>query len=95
MKKDRNNYSKEYVIKNRTFPKKNTAILALVLLIQICLGIGAFFVDPKPQDIIKDYTVTVEPLENGTLDIEYRFVWQAVDTSEDLTWIEIGMANNQ
>ena len=43
--------------------------------------------------MIKEYEITVEPCENGTLDITYSFVWQALDTSEDLTWVEIGMAN--
>lgn len=93
MKKDKNNYTEEYVRKHRTFPVGNTVLLVLLVAVQVCLVIFAVRYSPQPQDIIRDYTVTVEPREDGSLDIEYRFHWEAVDTSEELTWVEIGMAN--
>lgn len=92
-KKDKNNYSEEYIKKHRTFPTCNTVILTILVIIQIVLVFIACTVEFNPQDLIKKYTVTVEPKENGTLDITYEFVWQALDTAEELTWIEIGMAN--
>ncbi len=94
LKKDKNNYSEEYVKKHRTFPVKNTVLLVFAIIIQIILIIIICAFDPQPQDVIKNYTVTAEPKENGTLDIQYDFVWQALDESEPLTWVEIGMPNS-
>jgi len=95
MKKGRVNakYEEKYIKANRTFPVWKTVLLFLILALQIGGIIAAFCYDPKPQDIIRQYDVTVEPLEDGSLDISYHFIWEALDTSEELTWIEIGMAN--
>ena len=86
-------YSEETVRKKRSFPTGNTVLLVLLIVAQVSMLIAAIGYDPQPQDIIKEYEVTVVPQENGSLDITYRLVWQALDTSEDLTWIEIGMPN--
>lgn len=93
LKRDKNNYSEEYVKKHRTFPAANTVWLVILILLQIALVAFAVLYEPKPQDVIKEYTVTVEPRKDGKLDIEYDFLWEAIDTSEPLTWVEIGMAN--
>ncbi|MBQ7799676.1 MAG: hypothetical protein IJ370_04215 [Oscillospiraceae bacterium] len=88
------NYDEEYIQKNRTFPVSKTILLIAILVIQIVIVVAAFRYNPKPQDIIRQYDVTVDTKEDGSLDIYYHFVWEAVDVSEDLTWIEIGMANS-
>lgn len=77
----------------RTFPAGKTALLFVILAVQIVMIIAVCLYQPQPQDVIKQYNVTVEPKADGTLDISYSFVWEAKDTSEALTWIEIGMAN--
>lgn len=87
-------YDKKYVKENRTFPTKKVILLVAILLIQVGIIVVAFLFQPKPQDIIRNYNITVEPLDDGTLDINYHFVWEAVDTSEKLTWVEIGIANS-
>ena len=96
MKKGRVNakYEDKYIKSNRTFPVGNTVLLVIAVVIQIALIIGAFAYQPVPQDRIRQYHVTVEPLADGSLDIEYDLVWEALDPSEDLTWVEIGMAND-
>lgn len=94
LKKDNNDYSEEYVKKHRTFPVWNTVWLVLCILLQIGALLSAVLFTPTPKDVIKDYRVTVYPREDGKLDIEYSFVWQAVDQFEPLSWVEIGMANN-
>ena len=95
MKKGRVNaiYEEKYIKANRTFPVGKAILLVVILLIQIGIIVAAFCYEPKPQDIIRQYDVTVDAQEDGSLDIYYHFVWEAVDTSEELTWIEIGMAN--
>ena len=95
MKKGRVNtkYEEKYIKANRTFPTGYTVLLVVLLAVQIglvCLGICY---QPKPQDVIHRYDVTVQPLADGSLDVEYHLVWEALDTSEELTWVEIGMAN--
>ena len=67
--------------------------MAVCIIIQVAAGLFAFNYEPKPQDVIKEYNVTVEPRANGTLDIYYNFLWHAVDTTEELSWVDIGMAN--
>lgn len=95
MKKGRVNatYDDDYTRENRTFPTSKALLLVLILAIQIGILYGAFCYEPQPQDVIRDYNVTVQPKEDGSLDITYHFVWEALDPSEELTWIEIGMAN--
>lgn len=77
----------------RTFPVGRTVLLVLILAVQVGLIVLGIRYQPKPQDLIRQYDVTVQPLEDGTLDIEYHFVWEALDETEELTWVEIGMAN--
>lgn len=86
-------FNEEYTKEVRTFPKGKAIWFAVVLLFQIGIIVAAFCYTPKPQDRIQEYKVTVEALENGSLDILYEFVWEALDTWEELTWVEIGMAN--
>ena len=91
--KDKNNYSDEYVRKHRTFPVAYTVILVLLVLIQIGTLLFAVFYEPTPQDVIERYRVTVTPKEDGTLDIAYDILWRALDESEPLTFVTLGMAN--
>lgn len=95
MKKGRVNatYDEAYTRARRTFPVKNTLLLVLIVAVQICLILIAVFYNPTPQDVIHAYRVAVKPMKDGSLDIEYHFLWEALDDSEDLTWVEIGMAN--
>ncbi len=93
-KKDKNDYSPKTIENRRKFPARNTAIIAVCVIAQIFLGFLAITAKAEPQDIIENYTVTVEPLEDGTLDIEYSFLWKAIDETEELTWVDIGMANS-
>ena len=95
MKKGRVNakYEDKYIKSNRTFPTGNTVLLAIIIAVQIGLIVLGISHEPKPQDVIHQYDVSVQPLADGSLDIEYRLVWEALDTAEELTWVEIGMAN--
>ena len=91
--KDPDIFEEEYVRKNRTFPRTNAVLLTLCIIVQVLLVIFAIFYNPKPQDIINEYNITVSPCDDGSLDIEYSFVWTALDTGEELTWVDIGMAH--
>lgn len=96
MKKGRVNskYEDKYIKSNRTFPTGNTVLLVIIIAVQIGLIILGISYKPKPQDVIHQYHVTVQPLDDGSLDIAYHLVWEALDTSEELTWVEIGMPNS-
>ena len=86
-------YEDKYIKSNRTFPVGNTVLLILAITAQILILVLGFNYQPVPKDLIHQYDVTVEPLADGSLDITYHLVWEALDTSEELTWVEIGMAN--
>ena len=86
-------YTEEEIRSNRTFPTANTILLVIILAVQIGLIILGVLFESKPLDVIRQYNVTVQPLSDGSLDIEYHLMWEALDTSEELTWVEIGMAN--
>ena len=92
-KKKNYNFSEGYVRSQRTFPVKNTVFLLLLAAVQVVLIVLMVSFEPQPQDIIQKYSITVEPLEDGSLDIHYEFLWKALDTEEELTWVEVGMAN--
>lgn len=92
--KDKNDYSPQTIIKRRKFPARNTLLISLCVVAQVLLIFLAIIQKAEPDDIIEKYNVTVEPLENGTLDIEYSFLWKAVDEKAELTWVEIGLPNS-
>ncbi|MBQ8409494.1 MAG: hypothetical protein IJY39_11600 [Clostridia bacterium] len=86
-------YAKETIRKKRKFPVENTVWLIICICIQAALIVFAVLYTPQPKDVINFYTVEVEPLEDGSLDITYSFEWTALDKSEALTWVEIGVPN--
>lgn len=95
MKRGRVNakYDEAYTKSHRTFPVIYTIVLPILLIVQVVLVIVAISYKPKPQDLIRQYDVTVQPLDDGSLDIGYHFLWEPLDEIEELTWVEIGMAN--
>ena len=92
--KDPDTFDPEYVKKTRTFPLSKTIFLALCIIAQIACILFAVSYNPQPQDVIKNYNLIITPKDDGSLDIEYSLVWNALDTEEELTWVEIGMANS-
>ncbi len=94
LKKDTNDYSAKTIENRRKFPVRNTAIIAVCIVVQMFLAYFAITAKAEPQDIIEKYSVSVEPLEDGSLDIEYSFLWKAIDTTEEFSWVEIGMPNS-
>lgn len=92
-KKESKEYTEEKIKSKRKFPVLNTVILIILVAIQITVLTLAICYEPKPRDIINEYKVTVVPKSDGTLDIEYYFEWTALDENEPLTWVEIGIPN--
>jgi len=92
-KKPKHIFSEEYIQAHRTFPVGKTVLLVLLICAQICAILVAVFYVPQPQDSIQDYRVTVVPQEDGSLNITYEIDWKALDVTEPLTWVQIGMAN--
>ncbi len=90
----RDPYSKETVKARRKFPTGKTIALIMLVVIQALSITLALVYTPKPQDRILNYEITAEPLTDGSIDIDYKLVWKALDTSEELTWVDIGMAND-
>ena len=86
-------YSPETVREKRKFPKGYTVLLVILIILQILMILGGIFYKSSPKDRIDSYVVYVTPWADGTLDIEYKIKWTALDSSEPLTWVEIGMAN--
>ena len=90
--KDNKEHKSRLTKKKRKFPWINAVILIICILIQTASIAYAVTYPVEPDDIIKSYTVTVEPADNGTLNIRYDLEWQAVSVYP-LTWVEIGVAN--
>lgn len=84
-------FAPETIRKKRTLPVKDMVILSVLLILQVLLILIMVTYTPKPQDTIRRYEVIVEPLENGTLDVRYDITWTALDETQPLTWVEIGM----
>lgn len=91
--RDKYDFSPETILEKRSFPVKNTLILGILIIAQLCMVLVILYHQPKPQDVIQNYTIYATPQADGSLDIEYRFKWTALDADEELTWVEIGMAN--
>lgn len=93
-KKDKGyDFSTEAVERKRKFPILGTFALCITILIQVVCVVIICVYRPEPQDIIEDYTIYATPQADGSLNIKYCFTWTPIDTTEDLTWVEIGMAN--
>ncbi len=88
-------FAPEVVEARRSFPKGKTIALCIMVLVQVVLILFAVFYDPQPQDRIDYYEIIAEPKPDGTVDLTYTFVWTALDSSEELTWVDIGMANSR
>lgn len=60
---------------------------AILLFSNICMA--------EDLDIINQYTITVEPRKNGTLDMTYHLEWRVLDSTTEgpLEWIKIGIPN--
>ena len=86
-------FSEETVKKERRFPVWRLVLIFIFLIIQVLAIAFSVRYKPTPQDRIESYQIIAEPKSNGSVDIEYRFVWTALDTSEELTWIDIGVPN--
>ncbi len=86
-------FDEKSIKSKRTFPTGKAIAMVVIILFQVLILLWAFSFEPKPQDEILSYDVTVIPRDDGSLDIQYSFVWKALDPTEDLTWVEIGMAN--
>ena len=90
----KNEFNRDDVRKKRKFPAGYVIVLILCITVQVFLCLAAIYYEPQPQDVIEFYGVTVEPLSDGSLDITYNIKWKALDTEEPLSWIEIGIAND-
>ena len=86
-------FSPETVAKRRKFPIGKTVLLAVLILVQIVTILFAILYTPKPDDVINDYRISVTPVDDGSLLIDYSIKWTPLTEEEPLTWIEIGMAN--
>ena len=93
---DTNDYSEATVIAKRKMPVRNIALIAIIVIAQIALvvfGVVMHNTEYTPIDVIKEYNVTVRPQDDGTLNIEYDILWEALSDSEPLTWVDIGIPN--
>ena len=68
-------YSEEVIRKKRVLPKGDIFGLCVAVALQIIALLVFIFYTPAPQDVIRDYSVTVTPQEDGTLEIRYDFEW--------------------
>lgn len=51
----------------------------------------------KDLDRILEYYITVDPRDDGTLDMEYVLIWKVLDSTSEgpLEWVKIGVPNKQ
>lgn len=83
----------EHRCNKTSLPRRLALLLAgLVFLCAFALPARA---DEGDYDRIDQYTVTVEPLADGTADITYEIDWQVLAGGADeyLSWVRVGLAN--
>jgi hypothetical protein len=65
------------------------------MLFFISLSLNACNSEIEPLDKIIDYKITVNPNNDGTLDMTYYLKWKVLDDgAEGLSWIVVGVANS-
>ena len=71
-------------------------VLTLSVILSLLLSINHTRLNASGDiDRIELYEVKVDPRKDGTLDMEYHFIWRVLDdtTEGPLTWVQIGVAN--
>lgn len=60
----------------------------LLLLSNICMA--------ADLDVINDYTITIDPRTDGSLDMTYHLEWKVLDSTSEgpLKWVKIGIPNS-
>lgn len=73
---------------------KNKKLLISTLIFFALLFISNFCM-AKDLDRINEYTITIDPRANGTLDMNYHLEWEVLDSTTEgpLEWIKIGIPN--
>lgn len=72
-----------------------------ILILSLSLSFILIFTNNKKVyalndlDLIELYEIKVEPRRDGTLDMEYHFVWKVLDDKSEgpMSWVRIGVAN--
>lgn len=74
-------------MKNRKILISFLLFFALILISNVCMA--------KDLDRINEYTITIDPRANGTLDMNYHLEWEVLDSESEgpLEWIKIGIPN--
>lgn len=69
--------------------------LGFLLIILSLLGLASCDSEVEPIDEIESYTITVNPLNDGTLNMSYNIKWKVLDSDSEgpLEWVKIGVAN--
>jgi hypothetical protein len=73
-------------------------LLVTLICILLCLGLTTIASADEPLDLIRNYTIQVDPRVDGTLDITYGIEWEVLsdkNRSEPVTWVEIGVPNDK
>ncbi len=74
-------------MKNKKILFSIILFFAVLLFSNICMA--------GDLDVINDYTITVEPRKDGSLDMTYHLEWKVLDSVSEgpLTWVKIGIPN--
>lgn len=87
-------------MKKRITKRAASLTLCLVLVSAFCLlggisGVAAPVFADEPTDIIRDYEVTVDVNEDATLNLNYHFEWEVLESDGigPVSWLKIGIPN--
>ena len=72
------------------------SILLLSLFLSSMLIFNNNKINAKSDlDLIELYEIKVDPRRDGTLDMEYHFIWKVLDDKSEgpMSWVRIGVAN--
>ncbi len=73
----------------------NKTIITFILLITVIFSIKTNAYVRYPLDRIDLYEITINPRDNGTLDMEFNIEWTVLDSTTEgpLEWVKIGIPN--
>lgn len=71
------------------------SVFTILIIIALIFVIWYLASNNKAIDKIQDYTITVTPQDDGTLNILYDITWEVLDSKTEgpLTWVQIGLPN--
>ncbi len=73
--------------------KIKNILMAIVVFVICCSSVTVAYAASSNEDYIRNYVISVDTRQDGTLDITYELEWEVLKNGP-VTWVKIGIPND-